>query len=73
MICVRYNKARGQPGKGSVDHVWRVFDGPKEYLVKNIKLDVPSWGGKTGGDWSICCEGKVLIDRESSTITVIGT
>jgi hypothetical protein len=53
-----------------MDHVWRVFDGPKEYVVKNVKIDVPSWGAKTGEDWSICCEGKLVIDKESSTITI---
>lgn len=72
MICVRFNKSRGQPGRGTVDHVWRVFDGPKEYVVKNVNINVPSWGEKTGEDWSICCKGKVMIDKESSTITIIG-
>lgn len=70
MICIRYNKNRGQPGRGTKEHVWRVFDGPKEYLVKNVKINVPSWGAKTGEDWSICCEGSVVIDRETSTITI---
>lgn len=70
MISIRYNKTRGQPGRGSMDHVWRVFDDDKEYLVKNIKIEVPSWGAKTGEDYSICCEGKVSIDRDTSTITV---
>jgi len=41
MISIRFNKTRGMPSRGTVDHVWRVFDGPKEYLVKNIKIDVP--------------------------------
>lgn len=70
MISIRYNKTRGQPGRGSMDHVWRVFDDDKEYIVKNIKIEVPSWGAKTGEDYSICCEGKVSIDRDTSTITV---
>ena len=70
MICVRYNKTRGQLGRGSTDHVWRIFDGPKEYVVKNVKINVPSWGAKTGEDWSICCEGSITIDRETSTITI---
>lgn len=72
MIFVRYNKTKGQPGRGSIDHVWRVFDGPKEYIVKNVKINVHSWGGKTGDDWSICCEGKVMVDKETSTVTIIG-
>ena len=70
MICVRYNKSRGQPGRGSMDHVWRIFNGSKEYVVKNVKINVPSWGAKTGEDWSICCEGSITIDRETSTITI---
>jgi hypothetical protein len=70
MICIRYNKSRGQAGRGSVDHVWRVFDNAKEYVVKNIRINVPSWGAKTGEDWSICCEGVVTVDKETSTITI---
>lgn len=70
MICVRFNKSRGQPGRGSMEHVWRVFDGPKEYVVKNVQINVPSRGVKTGEDWSICCEGRLVIDKESSTITI---
>jgi hypothetical protein len=70
MICIRYNKNRGQLGRGTEEHVWRVFDGPKEYLVKHVRINVPSWGAKTGEDWSICCEGSVVIDRDTSTITI---
>ena len=70
MIAIRFNKTRGEPGRGTTDHVWRIFDGPKEYLVKNVKINVPSWGAPTGMDWSICCEGTISIDRETSTITI---
>mgnify|MGYP001398539875 FL=1 len=70
MICVRYNKTRGQDGRGSIDHVWRIFDNGKEYVVKNVRINVPSWGAKTGEDWSICCEGVITVDKETSTITI---
>lgn len=70
MISIRYNKNRGQAGRGSLEHVWRVFDGPKEYVVKNVRVNVPSWGAKTGEDWSMCCEGKIMIDKNTSTITI---
>jgi len=70
MIYVRYNKTRGQPGRGSMDHAWRVFDNNKEYVVKNVRIDVPSWGAKTGEDFSMCCEGVVTVDKETSTITI---
>ena len=70
MICVRFNKSRGQDGRGSIDHVWRIFDNGKEYVVKNVRINVPSWGAKTGEDWSICCEGVITVDKETSTITI---
>ena len=70
MILVRFNKNRGQEGRGSVDHVWRVFDNDKEYVVKNVQINVPSWGAKTGEDWSLCCEGSIAVNRETSTITI---
>jgi hypothetical protein len=73
MIAVRFNKSRGEPGRGSKDHVWRVFDGPKEYIAKQVRIGVPSWGAQTGEDWSICCEGQIMIDRATSTITITGT
>jgi hypothetical protein len=53
-----------------MDHVWRVFDDNKEYVVKNVRIDVPSWGAKTGEDFSKCCEGVVTVDKETSTITI---
>ena len=46
---------------------------PKEYLSKNVRINVPSWGEKTGEDWSICCEGKIIIERETSTIIIEAT
>jgi hypothetical protein len=53
---IRYNQTRGQPGRGTVDHVWRVFEDGKEYLTKNVEINVPCRGAKTGGDygaWSV--------------------
>ena len=54
---IRFNKTRGQAGRGSMDHVWRVFENGKEFLCKQIILNVPSKGEKTGEDWNIACEG----------------
>jgi hypothetical protein len=70
MICIRFNKSRGLSGRGTEDHVWRVFDGPKEYVCKNVQINVPSWGAKTGVDWSICCEGVLRLDRDTSTAII---
>jgi hypothetical protein len=72
-IKIRFNKSRGQPGRGTVDHVWRVFAGPKEYLAKHVEIHVKSWGEKEPGseDWNIACEGQIQIDREKSSIRVV--
>ena len=69
-FMIRFNKNRGKPGRGTEDHVWRVFEDNKEYVVKNVQIDVPSYGAKTGHDWSICCEGILHLDRATSTATI---
>ena len=67
---IRYNQTRGQPGRGTVDHVWRVFEDGKEYLVKNVEINVPCKGEKTGADWSMVCKGTLRLDRETSTAII---
>ena len=70
---IRFNKTRGQPGRGTADHVWRVFeDNKKEYLFKHIKINVPSYSEKepNSDDWNIACEGTLNIDRNTSTATI---
>lgn len=69
-FAIRFNKTRGNPGRGTPEHVWRVFDGPREYLAKNININVPCWGCKTGEDWSICCDGTIRIEKDTSTIII---
>ena len=69
-FMIRFNKSRGQEGRGTVDHVWRVFEDGKEYLVKNVQINVPSYGAKTGEDWSICCSGDLTLNRETSTAII---
>lgn len=71
-IHVRFNKTRGMPGRGSMDHVWRVFEDGKEYVVKHVEINVPCKGGKTGEDWSMCCVGSVVLDRDTSTAIISG-
>ena len=67
---IRYNQTRGRPGRGTVDHVWRVFEDGKEYLTKNVEINVPCRGAKTGGDYSMVCEGVMTLDRETSTAII---
>ncbi len=69
---IRFNKTRGQKGRGSIDHVWRVFENDKEYLFKNLDVRVPVKSEKEteSEDWNIVCEGKLHIDRETSTAII---
>lgn len=70
---IRFNKSRGQPGRGSMDHVWRVFEnGSKEYLFKNLDITVPvkSEKDKNGVDYNITCDGFLNIDKETSTAII---
>jgi hypothetical protein len=67
---IRFNKTRGQPYRGSIDHVWRVFEEDQEYICKNVEINVPSHGEKTGEDWSICCNGVLTIDNVTSTAII---
>jgi len=69
---IRFNKTRGQEGRGTIDHVWRVFEGEKEYLVKNLDITVPvrSEKDKNGADYNIVCEGKMTLDRKTSTAVI---
>lgn len=65
-ILIRFNKSRGLPGRGSVDHVWRVFEDGKEYLFKHVRINVPCFDERDGEDWNIACIGNLSIDRENS-------
>jgi hypothetical protein len=67
---IRFNKTRGQPGRGTLEHVWRVFENEKEYLFKNVKINVPSYSERDGEDWNISCDGVLEIDRDTSTATI---
>ena len=59
-FCIRFNKSRGQDGRGTMEHVWRVFEGDIEHLAKDVLIQVPSWTEQTGEDWSICCYGTMI-------------
>lgn len=67
---IRFNKSRGMSGRGTAEHVWRVFEEDKEYLFKHVQINVPSFSEYDGHDWNICCYGKMLIDRETSTAII---
>lgn len=67
---IRYNKTAGEPGRGTPDHKWRVFEGEKEYLFKNFRVNVPCHNEFAHGEWNLACEGALSIDRETSTAII---
>lgn len=70
---IRFNKARGTPGRGSKDHVWRVFENDgKEYVCKHLSIKVPVTDemDKNGVDYNITCTGTLTLDRETSTAII---
>lgn len=70
--AIRFNKTRGQTGRGTMEHVWRVFENGKEYLFKNLDITVPvkSERDENGVDYNIYCHGYLMIDRETSTAVI---
>ena len=69
---IRFNKTRGQAGRGTMDHVWRVFENGKEFLLKNLDISVPVKSEKdaNGIDYNIVCRGYMTLDRETSTAVI---
>jgi hypothetical protein len=67
---IRFNQSRGEKGRGTPDHVWRVFEGEKEYLFKHLDIRVPVDDEQTGDVWNIRCYGNLTIDRATSTAII---
>lgn len=67
---IRFNQSRGQPGRGTVEHVWRVFENGKEFLVKHLQINVQLVDERTGEDYNVACKGYMTLDRETSTAII---
>jgi hypothetical protein len=70
---IRYNKSAGEPGRGTTDHKWRVFDETgKEWICKSVWLLTTSHteADPNGHDWNLVTKGVMHINRADSTITI---
>jgi hypothetical protein len=70
---IRFNKSAGKEGRGSKDHVWRVFDEEHtEYLCKNVVILVSTKTELDSNlvDWNFVCNGTININYDESTITI---
>ena len=68
---IRFNKSRGQPGRGSTEHVWRVFENGNEILAKHVRIEVSSWSETDGVDWNIACQGNMLFFNDTETVVIL--
>ena len=70
---IRFNKNKGQLGRGTVNHVWRVFENNNEILAKHVKIQVPSWTeiDENGHDYNIVCRGHLLWYNDTDTAVII--
>jgi hypothetical protein len=68
---IRFNQTRGQQGRGTLDHVWRVFENGQEFLVKHVRINVPCHDEKSdGGNWNFCCYGVMTLDYVLGIATI---
>ncbi len=69
---IRFNKSRGQPDRGSILHVWRVFEDGKEILAKHVRINVPSWTeiDANGVDYNIACFGVMQFYEDTETVVI---
>jgi hypothetical protein len=70
-FLVRFNKSAGQPGRGSYEHVWRVFEDGKEHLARHVRILVPSWSEVDGPDWNIACKGRMEFYHDTDTAVIM--
>ena len=67
---IRINKSRGQPGRGTTNHIWRVFENGNEFLFKNLVVNSKLTDYTDGMDYSMLCNGIMDINRDNSTCTI---
>lgn len=70
---IRFNKSRGQPGRGSMLHVWRVFEGNREILAKHVRIETRSWTemDANGQDYNIACRGVMQFYEDTDTVVIL--
>jgi hypothetical protein len=69
---IRFNKSAGQPGRGSPEHVWRVFEDGREYLARHVRILVPCWSEQSGPDWNMACNGRMIFYTDTDTVVITG-
>ncbi len=71
--AIRYNKSRGQPNRGTIHHVWRVFENENEILAKHVIIQTNSWTeiDSNGFDHNVVCYGKMIFFDDTETVVIL--
>ena len=67
---IRFNKSKGQLGRGSTEHAWRVLHDNREWLARHVIIEVPSRTEQEGLNWNIVCEGNMLFFSDTDTVVI---
>lgn len=67
---IRFNKSKGQLGRGSTEHAWRVLHDNTEWLARHVIIEVPSRTEQEGLNWNIVCEGNMLFFSDTDTVVI---
>lgn len=67
---IRFNLSRGQPGRGTEEHVWRVLQGNTEWLARHVIIEVPSRSEQEGSNWNIVCDGTMRFFNDTDTAVI---
>jgi len=67
---IRFNKSAGESGRGSPEHVWRVFENGQEHLARHVRINTHSWSEQTGPDWNIACLGVMTLNEQFGIIEI---
>lgn len=70
---IRFNKSRGQAGRGSILHAWRVFENGQEILAKHVRIETHSWTelDANGQDYNIACCGRMVFFDDTDTVVIV--
>ena len=69
---IRFNKSAGQPGRGSPEHVWRVFEDGREHLARHVRILAPCRSEQSGPDWNMACNGRMIFYTDTDTVVITG-
>lgn len=67
---IRFNKSRGAPGRGTMEHVWRVLSDDTEWLARHVIIEAPSRTEQEGPDFNIVCEGNMTFFEDTDTAVI---